>query len=336
MFSIIVAIHNQLGHNELFLESIKKFTTPPYEVIVIDNNSKDGSADFFEREGCQVIRNQRNLCYPESMNLGIQASNGDVYCLINNDVYVGPKWNEKLLSAMDEHGLDACSPMGLERMPTRSLTEWMYNRWSQIGKGRLSSGKDLHHLRTMINQMYGHWDQLSEEMYTFFRGHLYEGIIGAVVLLRRSLVEKTDLLDKRIQAADWDMYLTVRKREIDFQDARRFMMVGGVYVHHFIRATVKGKPAQFECHHPKISLDDKWNHETKKQLWFDPQELEPSRLDMKPGLSQKLVRLGQKASNKVGGLYRQNLGFLTSVNDPDHIVKLYKQKFSELADISRI
>jgi glycosyltransferase involved in cell wall biosynthesis len=48
MFSIIVAVHNQLGHNQLFLESIKQYTTPPYEVIVIDNNSSDGSGDFFE------------------------------------------------------------------------------------------------------------------------------------------------------------------------------------------------------------------------------------------------------------------------------------------------
>ncbi len=334
MFSIIVAVHNQLGHNQLFLESIKKYTTPPYEVIVIDNHSSDGSGEFFASQGCQVIRHQKNLCYPESMNLGIRASKGHFCCLINNDVYVGPKWNEKLMAAMDTHGLDACSPMGLERMPTPALTGWMYDRWSQIGKGRLSSGKGIEHLRKMINLMYGNWEELNDEMYHFFHHRLYEGIIGAVVLLRRSLFDKTGLLDEKIQASDWDMYLTIRKREKEFGDVRRFMMVGGVYVHHFIRATLKGKPARFSCLHPRISIDEKWDFETKKQLWFDSREIEPPSPESASSWQRSLTRLSQKASVKVSGLYRRNLGHLLSMNDPDQVVSLYRKKFSELANIS--
>jgi GT2 family glycosyltransferase len=334
MFSIIVAVHNQLGHNQLFLESIKKYTTPPYEVIVIDNNSSDGSGEFFASQGCEVIRNQKNLCYPESMNLGIQSSKGRLCCLINNDVYVGPKWNENLMAAMDSHGLDACSPMGLERMSTPSLTEWMYNRWSQIGKGRLSSGKDIKHLQKMISLMYGNWEQWSDEVYHYFHDHLYDGIIGAVVLLRRSLLDKIGLLDERIQASDWDMYLTIRKREKEYGDVRRCMMVGGVYVHHFIRATVKGKPAQFACLHPRISLDEKWDLEIKKQLWFDPREIEPSKGDSPPSWQKRLGRLGQKASNKVSGLLHQKLGSLSSISASEKVLSLYRKKFSEFANIS--
>ena len=48
MLSIIVAVYNQLGHNQLFLEGIQRYTTGPYEVIVIDNHSTDGSVEFFE------------------------------------------------------------------------------------------------------------------------------------------------------------------------------------------------------------------------------------------------------------------------------------------------
>ncbi|MEK6763014.1 MAG: hypothetical protein AABY96_09885 [Nitrospirota bacterium] len=42
MLSIIVA-----GHNQLFLEGIQRYTTGPHKVIVIDNYSTDGSAEFF-------------------------------------------------------------------------------------------------------------------------------------------------------------------------------------------------------------------------------------------------------------------------------------------------
>ena len=40
MLSIIVAVHNQLGHNQLFLDGIQRYTTGPYEVIV-DRQSFD-------------------------------------------------------------------------------------------------------------------------------------------------------------------------------------------------------------------------------------------------------------------------------------------------------
>ena len=42
MLSIIVAVHNQLGHNTLFLDGVRRFTTGPYEVIVVDNHSTMG------------------------------------------------------------------------------------------------------------------------------------------------------------------------------------------------------------------------------------------------------------------------------------------------------
>ena len=56
MLSVIVAVHNQIGCSMLFLEGIRQYTTGPYEVIVIDNHSTDGSAEFFEANGCLVIR----------------------------------------------------------------------------------------------------------------------------------------------------------------------------------------------------------------------------------------------------------------------------------------
>jgi len=171
-------------------------------------------------------------------------------------------------------------------------------------------------------------------MYHYFHHHLYEGIIGSCVLLRRSLLDKIGLLDERIQASDWDMYLTIRRREKECGDVRRCMMVGGVYVHHFIRATVKGKPAQFSCLHPRISLDEKWDFEIKKQLWFDPREIEPSKGDASPSWQKRLRRLGQKASHKVSGLFHQNLGSLSSISAPEKVLSLYRKKFSELANMS--
>ena len=48
----------------ILLEGIQRYPTGPYKVIVVDNHSTDGSAEFFEANGCQVIHEQWLLVRP--------------------------------------------------------------------------------------------------------------------------------------------------------------------------------------------------------------------------------------------------------------------------------
>ena len=262
MLSIIVAVHNQL-----FLEGLQRYTTGPHEVIVIDNYSTDGSAEFFEANGCRVIRNDRNLCCPESMNLGSDLASGEFLCHINNDLYVAPNWNGFLIEAMERYRLDAASPLGLEMMPTASLTDWMQGCWAAIGQGRLSSGKGIDQLRTTIQAMYGDWERYCREALRAFAGTMFEGIVGACVMIRRSTYDALGGLDERIQSADWDLYYTLRKRE---------QVVGASFVHHFIRATMKSKREPFACTHERLTIDRKWNQAEQTELWCKPEEFASS------------------------------------------------------------
>jgi GT2 family glycosyltransferase len=168
--------------------------------------------------------------------------------------------------------LDAASPLGLEMMPTPALTDWMQGRWAAIGQGRLSSGKGVDRLRTMVRAMYGDWELFCEEIRQAFSGTLFDGIIGSCVMIRRSTFEKIGGLDERVQAADWDLYYTLRKRELETGDVRRCMVVGGPFVHHFIRATVKSKPEPFACTHERWSIDRKWDRAEQIRLWCKPEE----------------------------------------------------------------
>jgi len=56
MFSIITSIHNQLFINQLFYESLIKYTEGIFELIIIDNASNDGSTQYF-------ILNQKKKLY---------------------------------------------------------------------------------------------------------------------------------------------------------------------------------------------------------------------------------------------------------------------------------
>ena len=325
MLSIIVAIHNQLGHNQLFLEGVRRHTTGPYEVIVIDNHSTDGSAEFFDENGCRVIRNDRNLCYPESMNLGSRAASGEFLCHINNDLYVAPNWNGYLIEAMERHRLAVASPLGLEMMPTAAVTDWMQGRWAAIGQGRLSSGKGIDQLRTMIQAMYGDWERYCGEVHRAFSGMVFEGIVGSCVMLRRSAYEALGGLDERIQAADWDLYYTLRRRERLVGDMKRCMVVGDSFVHHFIRATVKSKREPFACTHERWMIDRKWSQAEQAELWYKPAEFAAE------SVGQQLVRHVVKPVRKLVQEVDRATAWRRLWVSPDRVVKQYRRQFEVAA-----
>jgi GT2 family glycosyltransferase len=327
MLSIIVAVHNQLGHNKLFLDGIRRYTTGEYEVIVIDNHSTDGSSEFFEANRCRVIRNPVNLCYPESMNLGIREAKGEFLCLINNDLYVGPNWNGILVDAMNASGLDVVSPLGVEMMPTPSLTNWTHDRWAAIGRGRLSTGKGEPQLRRMIRQMYGDWEEFCGEIQRSFGGLTFDGLHGACVMMRRSLIDRIGYLDERLQAADWDLYFTLRKREEEKRDVRRYMMVGGAYVHHFVRATMKGRREPFACTHPRLSIDEKWTSDEQTRLTFRSNAGQTSSRSA----ARAKVRQGKKLLSKVVRYVDGVFAWRWLLQSPERILGLYRHKFQTLA-----
>ena len=325
MLSVIVAVHNQIGHNTLFLEGIRRYTTDPYEVVVVDNHSTDGSAEFFESNGCRVIRNPFNLCYPESMNLGIRIAKGDHLCFINNDLYVGPNWNGLLIQALERFGLDVITPLGLEMMPTRELTDYMHERWTTIGRGRLSSGKTDVQLKKKIRAMYGDWERFCGEVYRYFSEIRFDGLNGSCVMAKRTVFEKIGLLDERVQAADSDLYYTLRKREDEIGDVRRSMIFGGCYVHHFMRATATGKREPFVCTHPRLSIDEKWSRAEQARLWYKPEEFhhrisEPSSARI---LQRRLGKLFKKLVREIDRAFAWRWLFVSS----ERKLEMYRKKF---------
>ncbi len=272
MISIITPVHNCLSHNEIFLESLKKYTHSPYELIVIDNCSTDGSFEFFEKTGCKVIRNKKNLCYPESVNLGLVQAQGDFICLLNNDVFCGVDWDKHLIEGMTMHHLEIVSPCGIERMPSLPLTHLFFKRWRRVGEKK-HLGVNSERLRRLLVSMYGDWEKFCQTVYEMYYPRMMEGIAGNCVFLKKSVLEKIGFLDVQIQSADWDLYLTVKKRAEEKGDVHRVMTVCWAYVHHFIRTTLKSNPQPFACTHPRSSIEKKWGQEEIKHLWAFPEEI---------------------------------------------------------------
>jgi GT2 family glycosyltransferase/glycosyltransferase involved in cell wall biosynthesis len=75
----------------------------PFEVIVVDDASPDGSAANLERiEGLCLLRNPRNLGFVGSCNVAAAAARGDFLLFLNNDTQVSPGWLDALLRCFAE------------------------------------------------------------------------------------------------------------------------------------------------------------------------------------------------------------------------------------------
>ncbi|HTB19858.1 MAG TPA: glycosyltransferase, partial [Bryobacteraceae bacterium] len=81
----------------------------PFEVVVIDNGSDDGSPEMVLAEygngtvlRVNLIRNSENRGFCAANNQGFAASDTEFIALLNNDAEAEPDWLEKLAGAF--HG----------------------------------------------------------------------------------------------------------------------------------------------------------------------------------------------------------------------------------------
>src|SRR5437879_1642679 len=60
------------------------------EIVVVDNHSRDGSADRAEADfpGLRVVRNERNVGFPSAANVGMRVTRAPWVFLLNPDARV--------------------------------------------------------------------------------------------------------------------------------------------------------------------------------------------------------------------------------------------------------
>jgi len=99
--SIVIVAHNQLPFTRQCIDSIRQYSDELYELIIVDNASNDGTAEYLESLGeAKIIRNDKNLGFPAAANQGIRAATGKQILLLNNDTLVTTGWLHRLLRAL--------------------------------------------------------------------------------------------------------------------------------------------------------------------------------------------------------------------------------------------
>ena len=107
LISLVIPLYNQLHYTKQCIESIRRCTTVPYELILVDNGSSDGTREYLLQQEATVIANEVNLGCAKAWNQGVKASHGSVIGILNNDIVVTPGWLEELVAFLEKtnHGI---------------------------------------------------------------------------------------------------------------------------------------------------------------------------------------------------------------------------------------
>lgn len=108
MISIILNSYNptraHLHMTMACLAAIRKFTDPPYEIIVVDNTPELGIRDDYKvLQPYTLIQNKKNQTVYHSYNQGAKTAKGDKLVFIQSDVFCHERTINKLVKYLDEY-----------------------------------------------------------------------------------------------------------------------------------------------------------------------------------------------------------------------------------------
>jgi len=244
VLSIVIVSFNARTELQACLLSLEK--APPvapiasHEIIVVDNDSVDGSAEAAERiPGVRVIRMGRNAGFSAANNAGIRESRGDLVLLLNGDTLVPPGALDRLAGRLlATEGAAIAGPRIVDAE----------------GRPELSFGRMISPLNE-FRQKHRTAEWIARET---AREQFVDWVSGACLLVRRADADAAGLLDERffLYTEDVDFCHAVRQR------GRKVLFTAAAEITHLRGRSRASQPAAsrkayrasqvafYEKHHP--------------------------------------------------------------------------------------
>jgi glycosyltransferase involved in cell wall biosynthesis len=109
--SVVIAAYDAELWIESCLESLQRQTVPPLEVLVVDDGSRDRTAEKARRAGAQLITTPHRGT-GAARDTGAAAARGDVLVFLDSDEVYEPEFLERLVKPLRDQGARGTFPGG--------------------------------------------------------------------------------------------------------------------------------------------------------------------------------------------------------------------------------
>ena len=200
--SIIIPVLDKLEFTRQCLDRIWRNTGDEvaYEVIVVDNASSDGTADWFATASrsprpVRYHRNAENLGFAKGNNIGARLTQGEHLLFLNNDTLVQPRWLAEMLRVRRSNS--AIGVVGIKQL--FPYTNTIYH----TGIVFTPDGRP-EHLYPHLDASLPHVNKQRE----------YQAVMGACFLIDRALFDDCGGFDEAYRNGyeDIDLCMKVRQR----------------------------------------------------------------------------------------------------------------------------
>ncbi|MBC8472002.1 MAG: glycosyltransferase family 2 protein [Planctomycetes bacterium] len=164
----------------------------PFEVIIVDNASTDGTVDAIKKEFSQVVvvENKENRGFAAANNQAVELSQGEYVFLLNPDTILHPKSLDILVKFMDSNeDVGACGPKLLNVDGSNQDSVRCFPSF----RGALHRHTAFKLLGIFKGQ-YKKW-----VMYDFKYNYQkdVDQVMGAAMMIRKSVTEQVGVMDER-------------------------------------------------------------------------------------------------------------------------------------------
>ncbi len=97
--SVVVCSYNGARTIQDTLDGLRRLDYPDFEIIVVDDGSRDETATIARQYNCQVIQTP-NRGLARARNAGLAAATGDIVAYIDDDAYPDPQWLRYLAATL--------------------------------------------------------------------------------------------------------------------------------------------------------------------------------------------------------------------------------------------
>jgi glycosyltransferase involved in cell wall biosynthesis len=211
--SVIVPCFDRLDLTRHCVAALMQHTRPPWELIVVDNGSTDGTAGFLRRVQdasavpVTVVTSAANRGFCAAANQGLSAALGDYLVLLHNDTVVTDGWLDQLAALAEaDPSIGLTGPMSNSGLAPQLVDHVPYADLDQMA-AFAAEWREQHR---------GQWSTADK-------------LSGFCLLMKRAVFERAEGLDESVPVGFAVDGLSKRARRADFQLA----VARDLFIHHF-------------------------------------------------------------------------------------------------------